>query len=753
MSLDERSLLSDDQSSVQALALTQASTLTQPSGSMTRLPQEGTAQMVAAADLATYVHAFRRHWVLSLGLGLILAPAIGLGVWFGMGPWYTARHYLRVAYQEQNLVRSGQQPYEPEYEIFKNTQLQLIMNRFMLSSALRRPEENPISRLPILKNQKDQVGWLLKNLSVSFPGKAEVMEVSLTTYDPKEAAAIVTAVVDAYMNEVVESEKDQKRVRLSELDRVWTDRDQEVRNKRNELKTLADQLGTAVSENLNLKQRLTMEELATYRQELARSEFELGRLRAELAAREAELDAVKNLDISDIECELFAQYDQSLRNLIQEIQWRKMDAQYTSGALASSSKSAKLAGRYEGEMAGFQRDYEERIGQIRDEIRHKRQSEVEREIKRVKASIEVANKQMQANDRDVQRLKSLAEQYGGSSVDVEMLRADIENREKSLASIAAERERVRIELRSNPRVIRYGGAKAEEPPTPSNTPLRIAATCMASLLALCLPALGITWWDTRFQRVNTANEIRDRLGIPVIGSLPVIPSRVLRQLGSPSKRNQLWQLRLTESVDGITARLLRRAELEQRRVVMVTSAVSGEGKTTLAAQIAMSLARAGRRTVLVDFDLRQPSFDDAFGLPSSPGVCEILRSESDLPAAIQSTATPNLSVITAGRWNRMALSALANGGAYSFFKELRDDYEFVIVDTSPILPIADARFVSQYVDSVVLCVFCDISESPRIRAACEILEAFGVQSIEAAVAGKSEGDTKRSGYYHSSVPA
>ncbi len=283
--------------------------------------------------------------------------------------------------------------------------------------------------------------------------------------------------------------------------------------------------------------------------------------------------------------------------------------------------------------------------------------------------------------------------------------------------------------------------------------VRAAMTVFASLLGLFLPVVAITLWDTRRQRINTSAEVRERLGIPVIGAMPIIPTRVLRHLGSPSKRNQLWQLRLTESVDGITARLLRRAELEQRRVVMVTSAVSGEGKTTLAAQLAMSLARAGRRTVLVDFDLRQPSFDDAFGLERSPGVSEILRNESDLARAVQHTQTGNLSVITAGRWNRMALSALANGGADSLFKELRDEYEFVVVDTSPILPIADARFVSQYVDSVVLCVFRDISEAPRIRAACEILEAFGVQCVEAAVAGASEKDSSRSGYYHSSVSA
>jgi len=173
-------------------------------------------------------------------------------------------------------------------------------------------------------------------------------------------------------------------------------------------------------------------------------------------------------------------------------------------------------------------------------------------------------------------------------------------------------------------------------------------------------------------------------------------------------------------------------------VVMITSAMSGEGKTTLAAQIAISLARAGRRTVLVDFDLRQPSFDEIFGLPKAPGISETLRNEHELAGIVQTTATPNLCVITAGRWNRATLAALANGAAAPLFKELREDFDFVILDTSPVLPVADARFVSQYVDSTVLCIFRDISEMPRLQAACEILQAFGVHAIEAIVTGANE---------------
>jgi polysaccharide biosynthesis transport protein len=754
MSIDARPILSDDQSNMQALALTQASTLSQPAGSSARISQDIAIPPETSPNLTTYLHAFRRNWLLSVVLGLCLSTVAGLSVYFGMGTQYTATAYLRVAYQEKAIVfASGQQPYEAEYEIFKNTQMQYVQSRFVLLSALRKPEESPISRLSILKEQKDPITWLMTKLKISFPGKAEFMKIEMTTDNAKEAADIVSAVVSAYLTEVVDDEKDKRRQRVSELDRLYTDKDQEVRNKRNDLKTLAEQLGTAETENLNLTQKLTLEELATYRQELARSEFEVGRLRSELASRQAELKAVQSTDISDIECQMYAQNDATLRNLMQEIQYRKMDSEYTSGALKDSGKKAsRFLDQYQVQLDRFEKDYADRMTKIKEEIMHRRQSDVEREIKRTEASIEMASKQQRSNEDDVQRLRKLAQQFGSSSVDVEMLRADIGVKEKSLDIIAAERDKLKVELRANSRVTPLQ-KEADVPKQASNTIVRWAFTIMASLLGLCLPVGGITLWDTRRQRINTSAEVSEHLGISVIGSMPIIPARVLRQLGSPTKRNQLWQLRLTESVDGITARLLRRAELEQRRVVMITSAVSGEGKTTLAAQLAMSLARAGRRTVLVDFDLRQPSFDDAFGLARSPGVSEILRNESDLAGAIQQTQTANLSVITAGRWNRIALSALANGVAYSLFKELREDYEFVVVDTSPILPIADARFVSQYVDSVVLCVFRDVSESPRIRAACEILEAFGVQCIEAAVTGAGERDSSRSGYYHSSVSA
>jgi capsular exopolysaccharide synthesis family protein len=201
-------------------------------------------------------------------------------------------------------------------------------------------------------------------------------------------------------------------------------------------------------------------------------------------------------------------------------------------------------------------------------------------------------------------------------------------------------------------------------------------------------------------------------------------------------------------VDGIAARLLHVAEFERTQVVMVSSAAGGEGKTVLATQLAMSLARTGHKTLLVDFDLRRPAIEKVFKLALGPGVSEVLRGEAQVQEAIHETATANLSVMTAGAWNPRLLTILAGGITESLFASLRSQYEFIVVDGCPILPVADARFVSQHVDGVILAVLRDVSRAPKIRTACRILSALGVRMLGAVVADSAaNGDYSDSRYY------
>jgi Mrp family chromosome partitioning ATPase len=119
-------------------------------------------------------------------------------------------------------------------------------------------------------------------------------------------------------------------------------------------------------------------------------------------------------------------------------------------------------------------------------------------------------------------------------------------------------------------------------------------------------------------------------------------------------------------------------------------------------------------------------------------VCEFLREQNSVADLVQESGTDNLAVVAAGQWDRQAVASLSNGSAVALFNQLREEFEFVVVDSSPILTVADSRFVSRHVDAVVLSVLRDVSVAPKIQAACEVLAAFGVSNVEVVVTGSSD---------------
>lgn len=704
-------------------------------------------------DVFAYVHALRRHWLMAFGIGILCAAAIGPAVWFGVGDRYTASAFLRVAIQDKPIAFNTDPQAAMDrdrFEIYKSTQQQLVLSRFVLMAALRRPEVTKLPCVQEAQKETDAAAWLAKYSAVSFPGKAEIMEIDVTRRDAQEATTLVRAVVDAYMKEVVESEREQKRGRLNELDRAFVEKETEIRTKREDLKKLADTLGTSDSETLNMKQKLALEMLSLYRQEAAKSQFEVRRQQSELAAMHALLKSIDAADVTDAELETLLQSDPVARQLFVELGWRKLDQVYMEGAVVSGART-RMNDRSQQDIKTMQEQYDARRAELADMLRQKNRSKAQMDVQRLEAGLAVATEQQQAQQKSVEEQQREAERFGSSTVDIEMMRADIKNLEGTLSALAGEREKLRVEVHSTPRITTPFG-RAEPPELPSNYIMKIASTILGMLVGFCAPAAAIVLLDIKAKHINSADDVSRRLRLSVIGWMPLIPARVIRRLGSPSRKNKTWHMRLTESVDGIAARVLRKADTEQCRVIMISSAAGGEGKTTLATQLAMSLARAGRRTVLVDFDLRRPAFDEVFGLPLEPGVCEVLRQKDPVSAFVHQTAD-NLAVVTAGRWDRGALASLSNGAAAAMFKQLREDYDFVVVDTSPILPVADARFVSQHVDSVVLSIFRDVSQTPKIEAACEILAAFGVNTLEAVVTGPNSNMYGRHMGYESIVSA
>jgi capsular exopolysaccharide synthesis family protein len=262
----------------------------------------------------------------------------------------------------------------------------------------------------------------------------------------------------------------------------------------------------------------------------------------------------------------------------------------------------------------------------------------------------------------------------------------------------------------------------------------------AGLFGLCAPLALLMGLDLRRQLVNGRQTMTDLMIMPVLGSLPLIPKRIMKRLGDGRRpKAVVWRRRLDESLAAVTSLLLRKLEAEGHRVILIASATPGEGKSTLAAQLATSLAESGHSTLLVDFDLRRPMLHRKFNLPIAPGATEVLRQGVELDRAVQTTDVPNLKILTAGGVNTGSLlQDSANGSLRALFVTARANFEIVVVDSAPLLPVVDGRMVGQHTDGAILSVIKDVSKVPQLMTTCNILDDYGIPALGCVVMGDSD---------------
>jgi capsular exopolysaccharide synthesis family protein len=277
--------------------------------------------------------------------------------------------------------------------------------------------------------------------------------------------------------------------------------------------------------------------------------------------------------------------------------------------------------------------------------------------------------------------------------------------------------------------------RAARPDTPDYS-RRVKFGGAAGVGVFGLLLFGVALIEFRSRKVNSASEVAEGLGLNVLGSLPALPPRLRRPVpGNASPRDLQLQNQMTEAVDAIRTLLLHQTRNGALQVVMVTSPGGGEGKTSLASQLAASLARAWRKTLLVDGDLRNPATHKLFDVPLEPGLSEVLRGEVKPGDAVRPTPLSRLWVAPAGHWDSHAVQALAQDGVRALFAQYKSEYEFIIVDSCPVLPVADALLLAQHVDAVIFSVLRDVSRLPAVHAAHQRLNFLGVRTLGAVLIG------------------
>jgi capsular exopolysaccharide synthesis family protein len=310
---------------------------------------------------------------------------------------------------------------------------------------------------------------------------------------------------------------------------------------------------------------------------------------------------------------------------------------------------------------------------------------------------------------------------GASSIDLELRRKEVDAAEAVLKRLTDERNRLDAELQSTKQ--RIAVLYAPEPPRRLNVAAEARVVGFAGFLGLLGGVFGVCWWEARKRRVLNKQEIVCGLGCRVMGELPWVRGGAARTRGAGADPSLL----LNEAVHGLRAMLLCEAEEQTSgRVLMVTSAVAQEGKTTLASHLAASFAEAGRRTLLLDCDFRRPQLHHVFDLPAGPGLQEVLGGQVTAADAARPGPVDGLSVMTSGETTQRVSHAQMLDGLRTLLDELRQRYDFIVVDCCPVLPVADALFIGKRADGVLLSIRPRLSQLPQVYEAFERLSSMNI---------------------------
>lgn len=180
------------------------------------------------------------------------------------------------------------------------------------------------------------------------------------------------------------------------------------------------------------------------------------------------------------------------------------------------------------------------------------------------------------------------------------------------------------------------------------------------------------------------------------------------------------------------------------RVLLITSAGPGEGKTTTAANLAVAMAQSGSKVIVIGGDLRKPTLHLAFGLRNTVGLTNVLTGNVSWEAALQPTDVDGLYVLPAGPIPPNPAELLASTRMQELLAELKEQCDVVIIDAPPVLAVTDAGVMSRLSDGVLLVISVGVTPRDVAKAAKEQLEQVGARILGMVVNGLSS----ESGYYY-----
>jgi len=695
--------------------------------------------------LAELFSAMKRRLVLATFLGMLVGLAAGAAVWLAMP---AGKHQVRALVEMKPftpvLGKGGGEG--NEFDSFKQNQMILIKTRPLLTRVVGNPK---VSRLPLIQTSDDPIRFLEEQLRLRWEAP-QMLAVMMNGDDPQSLKVILDALLVAYLEDSTSEEIKTRGEKRKKLELMLKEQDRMIDNASKRMNNMLKLGAGPTPEVMALQYQSTQTLLNGTYADIAKNEKDIAELDRRRRQAKAVLESVDAMSIDRDELEKAVIASDVLRDKYIERAKKAEEVKQLSLKLLPGSSAlvqregellqieAEIAAAIKKEKPAIEAEW--RLLRKRDlQYKHK---EIEEDFaaKNIQKSELATAKKKHEEDLTILRESQAAAMQGDDLTPLKARRDLIKN-DLDLLSLA-EKSDSRITVREESHISLNQNLRQK-------VLLALAAAAFAGLLVM----IAVAFLEWRSRRVDSVEQVVNELGIRVIGTIPAFPSKASLKSGD-AVTSQNWRFILNESVNSTRTMLLHTAKAQSMQVIMVSSAMQGEGKTSLASQLGTSMATAGLRTLILDCDLRNPSMHKLFDAPLTPGCSEILCQEVDVSDAVQPTSVPNLWLIPAGQCSNRVISSLAQGHPLeTLFNRLRGQFDFIVVDSCPVLPVADSLLVGQHVDGVVISILQDISQLPKVMTASEKLTQLNIPLLGAVVNGVKP-DVHAYGYnYVKQLPA
>ncbi|OQW54206.1 MAG: exopolysaccharide biosynthesis protein [Proteobacteria bacterium SG_bin9] len=563
------------------------------------------------------------------------------------------------------------------------------------------------------------IDFLQRRMKVIRQGTTFLVDINVSSRSPRKAELIANAVATAYFEEQVRSKYESTRIAAG-----WLNGQIEALRKRVTTSEKAVEDFRAAN-NLAASQGVTVND-----QQITDLNNKLIDAQAQTAEARAKFDQIQKVSKSGGD-------PGAINAAISSEIITKLRTQYAGIAKSEAELSSKYGAKHPtvANVRAQRLDTQRLINE-----------EVQRILQSNRNDFDVARSREASLQKSLEELQGVSSVSNQALVQLRELRREAEaNRslyESYLARYKEASAQESLELPDS-RVV----TRASVPISPSfpKTNLIVILALALGLGLGCAIAFLVDYLD---HRIKTLAQVEEHLGLPALAAVPIVDARDLAHrakqgreaLGRhdpsatglllPALRPPLLRYALeepgsffAESIRAIRLSIQRSLRVRPAQIVLVTSAVDNEGKTTVAVNLAQSFAALGARTLLIDCDLRNPETSRSFCPRATTGLLEVALDYQPVERAILVDRMSGLSILPApaNSYSDQTAELMFSGRIESIFSELRQHYDLIVLDSPPIVPLVDGRALAEHADQILLTVAWDQTPVEAARHAIDLL--------------------------------